>query len=548
MSDLQPDGNPVAFLIQTVAKTYICGGLHQPVKLRQFAPPSQNCKLAALAALWVKRMMNKVAAVRRGLLFGLMAAWCSFLAGCQAPAKAPSRGPAQARQSDKRDRKGLSVTVYGDFGMVRDTRRLKLAPGLVELSFRDVSSNIQPETVRLHSLSQGARFDVVEQNYRYDLLTPSKLLEKYVGKTINVYRYSEKTGTEEKKTAEVLSVEGGTTLRIDGEVVTFAAEPGKGLRFGFADVPPNLLEKPTLVWLLESDRAEQDVEVTYLAYNLGWQASYVLKLDASDSHADLNGWVTLDNRSGTSYENANLRLVAGNVNHKSLQAIRQSALQAEDDRASEAQQFRQENLFEYHLYSLERPTTLLDKETKQVSLLSAEGVQIRKKLVFNGDAAFYRGHHAQLPQDQKVGVFVELVNGEQNHLGMPLPKGTVQLYKADAGGALQFVGEDSIEHTPRDEKLSLKVGEAFDVVAERTQRSWNALSSCSSDSSYEIELRNHKDAEVEVEVNEPAGGDWQVLESSLPFVKADAQTLRFEVKVPARGASKLTYRVRVRYC
>ncbi|HVY30486.1 MAG TPA: DUF4139 domain-containing protein [Polyangiaceae bacterium] len=493
-------------------------------------------------------MLNKVAVARYGLLVGLMTACCGFLAGCQAPAKAPRRGPAQARQSDQRDRRAVAVTVYNqDFGVVRESRHLKLAPGLVELSFKDVASAIEPETVRLHSLSKGALFDVLEQNYRYDLLTPAKLLEKYVGKSIALYRYNQKTGVEEKKTAEVLSVEGGVTLRIDGEVTTLSGELGQGLRFGFADVPPNLLEKPTLVWLLDSDRAEQDVEVTYVTSGMSWSADYVLKLGASDTEADLNGWVTLTNNSGTSYEKAQLCLVAGNVNRKDPNAPRDLGA-LDDTPAPEKPQFKEEGLFEYHQYTLERPTTLLDKETKQVSLLSAEAVRVRKKLVFNGQPYFYRGQYGQLAQDQKVGVLVELENSEQNHLGMPLPKGTVRLYKADASGALQFVGEDAVDHTPRDEKLSLKVGEAFDVVGDRKQTNWVALGSCSSESSYEIELRNHKDAEVTVEVNEPAGGDWQVLESSTPFVKVDAQSFRFDVEVPARGATKLTYRVRVRYC
>lgn len=491
--------------------------------------------------------MEKVGFRFRGALWATLAG-VALVTGCQSPARAPSRGPAVARQSTKSDCKAVAVTVYNQgFGVVRESRHLKLAPGLVELSFKDVSSSIQPETVRLHGLTPGAELSVLEQNYRYDLLTPQKLLEKYVGKSISVYRYDEKTGTEEKKTAEVLSVEGGVTLRIDGEV-TALTSTATGLRFGFADVPANLLDKPTLVWLLDSDRAEQDLEVTYLTRNLGWRADYVLKLDASDTKADLNGWVTLDNHSGTSYENAALRLVAGDVNRLQPEPTRADADERERAPEPEKPQFRQENLFEYHLYSLERATSLLDKETKQVSLLSAEGVRVTKKLVFNGLPYFYRGQNGQLVSNQKVGVFVELQNSEQNHLGMPLPKGTVRLYKADSTGALQFVGEDAIDHTPRDEKLTLKVGEAFDVLGDRTQTSWTQLGNCSGESAFEVELRNHKDQAVTVEVNEPVGGEWQVVQHSQPFVKVDAATFRFDVKVPARGATKLTYRVRVRYC
>lgn len=468
-------------------------------------------------------------------------------AGCQKkPAQVPDDQPAVSRQSSSAERTSVAVTIYNqNFGVVRDTRRLKLGRGRVELSFKDVSARIQPETVRLHSATQGALFQVLEQNYRYDLLTPAKLLEKYVGKRISVYRYDEKTGSEEKKTADVLSVQGGVTLRIDGEVTTDF--PG---RFGFSEVPADLLDEPTLVWLLRSDRAEQEVEVTYLTHDLNWRADYVLKLDAGDRAADLNGWVTLDNKTGASYENAALRLVAGDVNRVRAAELERPQLEARDEESAEeaARQFRQESLFEYHLYALERPTSILDRETKQVALLSAEGVHVRKKLVFDGERYFYRGRYGQLQSNKKVGVFVELDNSRKNGLGVPLPTGTVRLYKADAGGALQFVGEDSISHTPRDEKVTLKVGDAFDVVGERSQRDWTQISSCVAEGAYAIELRNHKDVAESVEVNEPVGGDWQVLQHSQPFSKVDAATLRFQVQVPARGASKISYRIRVRYC
>lgn len=486
----------------------------------------------------------------RGLLLGLCT---SLLAACQAPARAPGRGPTALRQSEKGQRESVAVTVYNqNFGVVKDTRRLQLAPGLVELSFKDVSANIQPETVQLHSLTQGARLQVLEQNYRYDLLSPSKLLEKYVGKSITVYRYDEKTGRDVKKSAEVLSVEGGVVLRIDGEVtaVPSGALGQSAWRYAFPEVPSSLLEKPTLVWLLDSDRVEQRVELTYLTQNLNWRADYVLKLSADDTKADLNGWVTLDNTSGTSYEKASLRLVAGDVNRVQPPSPKQIAL-AESEipmAAPEAPQFRQEDLFEYHLYSLERPTTLRDKETKQVSLLSAEGVSVVKKLVFNGQPYFYRGRYGQLASNQKVGVFVEFQNSEKNRLGMPLPKGTVRLYKADSAGALQFVGEDAIDHTPRDEKLALKVGEAFDVVGDRVQKDWAQVGNCVAEGSFEVELRNHKDTDVQVEMNEPAGGEWELLSQSQPSVKVDAATFRFDVKVPARASSKVSYRIRVRYC
>jgi len=491
-------------------------------------------------------MLETVPSRRRLGVAGALVA--GALTACQTPAQVPNPSqPTAQRQSDKTQRRSVAVTVYNqNFGLVRDTRRLQLARGKVELAFKDVSAHIQPETVRLHASTPGANLSVLEQDYRYDLLTPSKLLEKHVGRSVILYRYDPKTGAETKKTAEVLSVEGGVTLRIDGEVTSDV----RG-RFAFSEVPRDLLEKPTLVWLLESDRAEQDVEVTYLTQNLNWRADYVLQLDETDSRASLTGWVTLDNRSGVSYENAALRLVAGDVNRTtpSAEAATDALSDREEDApADQAGGFSEQGLFEYHLYTLQRPTSLLDKETKQVALLAAENVAVTKQLVLDGEGRYYRARYGQLETNQKVGVFVELMNSEQNRLGLPLPKGTVRLYKADRDGALQFLGEDAIDHTPRDERLRLKVGEAFDVVADRVQKEFNQLGRCVAESSYQVELRNHKSSDVRVLVNEPISGDWEVLQHDQPFVKVDASTLRFDVNVPARSSSKLSYRVRLRYC
>jgi hypothetical protein len=276
----------------------------------------------------------------------------------------------------------------------------------------------------------------------------------------------------------------------------------------------------------------------------------VLKLYAGDSKADLNGWVTLSNHSGVSYENAALRLVAGDVNRVPPPQAERPQMDYEMAAPPMAPepQFKQENLFEYHLYSLQRPTTVLDKETKQVSLLQAEGIAVRKKLVFVGSEHYLRGRYGQLTSNQKLGVFMEILNTEKNRLGMPLPKGTVRGYKADTSGALQFVGEDSIDHTPRDEKVEIKLGEAFDVVGDRVQKEFSQVAQCTAESSFEIEIRNHKDTAEVVQVVEPTGAGYQVLQSSHPVVKVDAVTFRFDVPVPARGKSTVNYRVRVVYC
>jgi hypothetical protein len=465
------------------------------------------------------------------------------VAGAQVKAAAAKSAEATSTEAD---RKQVSITVYNqNFGVVREVRELgALGTGQVALEFRDVAATIQPETVAIKSLTAPGAISVLEQNYRYDLLTPATLLEKYVGKKIRTYRYHEATGKEEAADAELLSVAEQPILRLNGEV-TF----GYPARFAFPQVPDNLIAKPTLMWLVASKQAKQTVEVSYLAQSLNWNADYVLVVNEQDTIGALQGWVTLSNRSGTSYRNAELKLVAGDVNRVQPQRAYKSApMDMAAAAPAGAAGFSEQALFEYHLYTLGRPTTVLNNEQKQVSLLEAEGIKIDKKLIFYGQQYWFRGQYGQIQSNQKVGVYLDFKNEEKSKLGMPLPKGTIRVYKADKSGAKQFVGEDQIDHTPRDEKIRVKMGEAFDVVGDRKQMEWRALGSCVSESRWEIEIRNHKDTAVEVEDYEPIGGDWTVLESSLPYEKKDAGTFTFNVKVPARGKTKLTYRIRLRYC
>ncbi len=451
--------------------------------------------------------------------------------------------PVERLHSSADAREALSITIYSQgFGLVRESRRVELGRGQVRLDFADVAATIQPETVHVRSLS-GNALRVLEQTYQYDLLNPQKLLEKYVGRSVKVYRWNEVTGRDEERSAEVLATNGGTILKIGSEI-TFNY-PG---RISFPEIPENLIAKPTLSWLLDSGAQRQDLEVSYLARQLNWKADYIFVVDERDERGDLTAWVTLTNQSGASYEGARLKLVAGDVQR----------VQPEIDRrrrpstmglAMEAQQaFAEEGLFEYHLYTLERPITILNNEQKQVTLLESSGISVQEQLAFYGATHYYRGSYAQVVSNQKVGVYLNFQNSEANNLGLPLPKGIVRVYKADSDGSHQFVGEDRIDHTPRDEKIRIKLGEAFDVVGDRRQMDFKALGRCLSESSWEVELRNHKDEAVRVEVFEPAGGDWEILSSSHPAEKLDAHTFKFEVEIPARDEEKLRYRVRVRWC
>ena len=460
------------------------------------------------------------------------------------PGPAPEIQELPIFRSGAEDRESVAITVYNqNFGLVREVREIGLARGRLNLEFGDVASAIQTETVHIRSLTGGQALKVLEQNYQYDLLNPQKLLEKYVGRAVTVYRWNPESERDEPVQAEVLSVNGGPILRI-GDEITFNY-PG---RFAFPELPQNLIAEPTLVWMLDSGRDRQRLEVSYLTQSLNWKADYVMVVDENDAVGDLTGWVTLTNQSGATYENATLKLVAGDVQRVSgRDEMMKMAVRAAEMEAADAA-FGEEAFFEYHLYTLGRPTTLRNNEQKQVTLLEASGFDVDKHLIFYGAAYYYRGQYGHVVSNQKVGVFLEFENAEQNRLGMPLPAGVVRVYKEDSSGAQQFIGEDRIDHTPRDEKVRIKMGDAFDVVGDRRQMSWSALGSCVSESSWEIDLRNHKDEDVEVEVVEPIGGEWTILSSTNQWKKLDAHTFTFDVGIPARGEEKIGYRVRVRWC
>jgi hypothetical protein len=279
----------------------------------------------------------------------------------------------------------------------------------------------------------------------------------------------------------------------------------------------------------------------------------VANLSSDEKTLDLSGWVTLTNQSGAAYPNATMQLVAGDVNRAKQRPERAFAVGAMLDRAKAgAPQMAEESLFEYHLYTLDHPTTLAVNQTKQVALLSASAVPVRKDYLLQGQAYYYSGSYGDLGEKQKVGVFVEFDNQESSRLGMPLPKGIIRVYKRDSEDRAQFVGEDNVDHTPKNELVRLKLGDAFDVTARRRQTDYQSLGRQGKfgsvhESAFEIELKNAKKEPVTVSVLEPLPGDWEALQSSHPFTKEAAGTARFKVTVPAGGSAMLTYRVRVKW-
>jgi hypothetical protein len=461
----------------------------------------------------------------------------------------------QAQNDEQRstlgDQQGVAITIYNDdMALIKDQRKLQLKTGMSTLAFRDVSAKMRPETALLRSLSAPGSLTVQEQNFDFDLLTPQSLLAKYVGQNVQVIKTNPATGVETTESAQVLAANSGVVLQIGPRIET--GMPG---RMVYDGVPRNLRDRPTLVMSLENEgKAQHDVELSYLSAGLGWKADYVVELNAADDKLDISGWVTLTNTSGATYRNAKLQLVAGDVNRAQAPAEISGGLQtfSRDKMNVAADKMAEESLFEYHLYTLGRPTTIAENQTKQVALLSGAGVPARKELLLRGADYYYQSAVGDLGQKMKVGVYVEFDNRESAQLGMPLPKGIVRVYKKDGAGNAQFIGEDNIDHTPKNEKVRLKLGDAFDVTADKKQTDFKKLSGTSKynyvfESAYEIKLKNAKKEAVVVTVQEPMPGDWQVQRESHPHTKSASNTAVWKVTVPAEGSANLVYRTVVRF-
>jgi hypothetical protein len=449
----------------------------------------------------------------------------------------PEPGVQAITQQEQRD---LAVTIYnGNLGLVKDIREVRLPVGSGQAQFMDVAAQIDPTSVHLKSLTDPTGLKILEQNYEYDLLSGQKLMEKYVGRKVRLYQ-----GNGSYLEATLLSTN-GPVFEINGQI-----HMGHYGTVVLPALPENLVSQPTLVWLLRNDKAAaQRVEASYLTGGITWKADYVMVLNTSDDRADLSGWVTIDNRSGATYRDAALKLVAGDIHRAADRDRGRRALELASKAATEepTRDFVSEGFFEYHLYSLDGRTTIKDNQTKQLSLMAANGIPVVKRLLYYGAQNYYRGQYGTPISNQKVSVFLEVANSRANNLGLPLPKGKVRVYKADRSGSQQFIGEDWIEHTPADERVKIKMGEAFDVVGERIQRDWRKIGRDLYEVEWEISLRNHKKEDVAVTVLEPVPGDWEVVRSTHPYDKVEAHTLRYQVSVPKEGAAKLTYRLRLRF-
>ncbi|MBI3550368.1 MAG: DUF4139 domain-containing protein [Elusimicrobia bacterium] len=451
----------------------------------------------------------------------------------------------------------MEVTVYNqNLGLVTETRSFALKSGANDIKVNDVAAQIDPTSVHFKSLTAPDAVTVVEQNFEYDLINQDKLLEKYLGKEIELERFLGVGGDRrEVVKGTLLSHRGGSkVIQANGKI--YLNPPGNPV---LPELPEGLISKPTLLWQLAARKGgTHSCEISYLTAGMGWHADYVLSLSPKDDAIDLNAWVTIDNNSGATYKDARLKLVAGDV-HRAQPPMAPMAMAGRmasmAESADAAPQFRENAFFEYHMYTLQRPTTLKESETKQIEMASAQEAPVKKLFIYDGASGYGADYNEYTRSDpnygiagqKKVWVMLEFKNSKDNKLGMPLPAGRIRVYKKQDDGALGFVGEDNIDHTPKDEKVRVRMGNAFDVVGERKRS--NFLSDARKrwfEESFEIKLRNHKSEDITVRVVEHLyrWNQWKLTENSHDFKKKDAQTVEFEVPVKKDGETVVTYTVK----
>lgn len=473
----------------------------------------------------------------------LVVALCAILSNPLGAAMDPATN--DEIRIDDSAQQGLAVTVYNDdLALVKDLRRVALNRGENRLAWRNVSQRIRPETALLAAPANGLDFTLLEQNFDFDLLTPQSLLKKYVGHLVQVIRAND-AGERTVEEARVLAATDGPVLRYADRI-----ETGVVGHLAFPDVPANLRDLPTLVLHLESAAGgEGELELSYLTGGMDWKADYVAKLSADGARMDLNGWVTLTNASGVAYRQARVQLVAGEVNQVT-EAMPAPPMARAVMMAEGAPMPSEEALYEYHLYTLPRPTDIENNQTKQVALLSAPSVPVVQDLVVKGQSIAYRDQAPDGWTRLDVEARLSFTNRDGS-LGVPLPAGIVRVYSEDSRGNVQFVGEDAIEHTPRNETVALGLGKSFDVTARRKQTSFRKLSGTGAydyayEAGFELELKNAKPELAVVKVLETLPADWRILSESQPHTKESASLASWRVEVPADGSVNLVWVVQVR--
>ncbi len=420
----------------------------------------------------------------------------------------------------------VSVTVYNnDLALIRETRSLDVKKGQHQLSYTDVAARIDPTSVSFKPLTDPGSIQLLEQNFEYDLIGTERLLEKYLDQSVvvqteqgNVY-----TGTlaNARSGDVILMTSSGKVMVIKSDQIT---------RLEFPAMPQGLKTRPTLVWNVVSDAAgERECEISYLTSGMNWHSNYVAVVGEEDRSLDLSAWVTINNRSGATFQDAQIKVVAGDVSRAQPQAPKQLA-RSDYAVTAEASRFEEKAFFEYHLYTLNRPATIRDRQMKQISLFPPTPTDVNKRYVYEGQR-----------QPEDVQVQLRFVNRSEFGLGMPLPKGIIRVYKRDDDGSQQFIGEDRIDHTPVDEEVMIKVGNAFDIVGERIVKKSEKMGPRTQRQTVAITLRNHKKNPVTIHVIERFWGEYTFVGTPPKIAKREARRVDFKAVVPEDGQTTLEY-------
>ena len=464
--------------------------------------------------------------------------------------------PAAAQETPSDTVTGTELTVYNEnLALVEEQRRISLDEGVSDVSYRDVAARLQPTSVTFRSLRDPEGTSVLEQNFEYDLVSSDRLLQKYIDHTIAV-----ELEDGSRQEGELLSTEGGVVLRTDGGVRVLSRDQVRS--FDFPELPGGLRTRPTLVWTVRAEQGgSHPTELAYLTEGMGWQADYVVELGRDDESMSLRGWVTLDNESGKTYEGARLKLVAGDIHRAADERRRARDVMLEAARAGAPQQVDSRSFFEYHLYEITRPVTVENRQTKQIEFVTAERVDAEKRFVYRGTRASWGGSRRIDPEygadtgNEAVEVYLHFRTSEEAGLDRRLPAGRVRVYQEDVDGSSLLIGEDRIDHTPKDEDVQLTVGQAFDLVGERVRTDYRRISDDVVEEDIEIRLRNRKsDEDVTIRVVEPMyrASDWTITRERMngepvEHERLDSHRVEWQVPVAAGEEATLTYTVRYRW-
>lgn len=448
------------------------------------------------------------------------------------------------------DQTSLSISLYqSNLALIKDTRSLTLDNDRTQVVWRDIATEIKPETAWLKRLQYPEHFQVLSMHFDLKRLTPQSLLESHLGETITVIRTHPVTGEETREPATLLSTNGGVVLGFDDRIETNISG-----RIAYPAIPPGLHDKPAMHILLNTtpgNPSRHDLELTYLTHGLSWQADYILELDPDERHANLTGFAALTNQSGIDFHHARTQLIAGDINQASpvrAPAVRRLNKEVETLSAATFADMATEPHFELHRYILPERITLRDNQTLQVSFLSARGVPIKKQFIVEGQSHYYSSYYQPSTQKQAADTYVNF-NNTGTGLGIPLPGGTARAYQADLQGDVHFVGEDRMNHMANKATVQLKLGQAFDVSIEKKQTDFKRIPSPDQtirqfETAHQIILSNAKKETVTVIVREPVPGDWQMLSASLPHQKVASHLAEWQIEIPAESQTILTYRVR----